>query len=55
MEHGLEQLYQSCKIIHAVHLLKILAQGLQVLHSVIGLQTRCVDILQQPATDPRGL
>ena len=37
VKHWLEQLKQSCEIIHGVHLLKILAQWLQVSDSVIGL------------------
>lgn len=37
VKHGLEQLYQGCEIIHAVHLVEVLAQWPQVLDSVIGL------------------
>lgn len=36
VEHGLEQLYQGCEVIHGVHLFQILAQWLQILDSVIG-------------------
>ena len=48
VEHWLKELNEGNKVIHAVQLLQVLAQGLQILDSVIGLQAGGANIFQQP-------
>ena len=49
VKHWLEQLCKGCEVVHGVQLLQILPERFEVLDSVVGLQTSCCYILQQPA------